>query len=69
MGCALEKSPNHLKNGLWAAQQLLNSGSSKAYKRVLIFTNDPSPQGTGKQADAFRQVLLLHTIQVVWVYS
>lgn len=58
MGSAPEKSPDHLKNGLWAAQQLLNSGSSKAYKRVLIFTNDPHPEGSGKQADTFRQALL-----------
>lgn len=55
VGSAPERSPDHLKNGLWAAQQLLNSGSSKAYKRVLIFTNDPNPPGSGKQGDTFRQ--------------
>ncbi|EIE22641.1 ATP-dependent DNA helicase ii [Coccomyxa subellipsoidea C-169] len=36
VGSAPEKSPDHLKNGLWAAQQLLNSGSSKAYKRLIV---------------------------------
>ena len=56
VGSAPEKSPEHLRNGLWAAQQLLNTGSSKAYKRVLIFTNDANPPGASKQAENFRYV-------------
>lgn len=57
VGSAPEKSPEHLRNGLWAAQQLLNTGSSKAYKRVLIFSNDANPPGTSKRAENFRHVL------------
>ncbi|CAL8470635.1 g10177 [Coccomyxa elongata] len=58
VGSAPEKSPEHLRNGLWAAQQLLHTGSSKAYKRVLIFTNDANPPGTSKQADNFRELIM-----------
>ncbi len=57
VGSAPEKSSEHLKNGLWAAQQLLHTGSTKAYKRVLIFTNDANPPGTSKHAEDFKYAL------------
>ena len=51
-----EKSPEHVRNALWTAHQLLlDVGSAKVDKRVLIFTCDPNPAGTGVTADANRR--------------
>ncbi len=55
MGSAAEGSPDHLRNGLWAASQLINTGSSRANKRLLIFTRDENPAGTGPKAESYRQ--------------
>ena len=54
MGSAPEDSPDHLRNGLWAASQLISAGSSRANKRVLIFTRDENPAGSGSQAESHR---------------
>lgn len=51
VGSAPEASPEHLRYGLWTAGQLLSAGSTaRAFKRVLIFTADPNPPGTGPKA-------------------
>ena len=54
MGSAPETSPDHLRNGLWAASQLISAGSSRANKRVLIFTRDENPAGSGSKAESHR---------------
>ena len=56
MGSAPESSPDHLRNGLWAASQLISAGSSRANKRVLIFTRDENPAGSGSKAESHRHV-------------
>ncbi|CAL5220319.1 g2309 [Coccomyxa viridis] len=55
VGSAAEGSPDHLRNGLWAASQLINTGSSRANKRLLIFTRDENPAGTGPKAESYRE--------------
>lgn len=62
VGSASEESPEHLRNGLWAAHQLLSAGASKAYKRVLIFTTDPTPQGKGPKANTFKCAPAPHSV-------
>ena len=57
MGSAPEASPDHLRNGLWAASQLISAGSSRANKRVLIFTRDENPAGSGSKAESHRHSL------------
>ena len=54
VGSAPENSPDHLRNGLWAASQLISAGSSRANKRVLIFTRDEDPAGSGSKAESHR---------------
>ena len=54
VGSAPETSPDHLRNGLWAASQLISAGSSRANKRVLIFTRDENPAGSGSKAGSHR---------------
>jgi len=54
VGSAAENSPDHLRNGLWAASQLFSTGSSRANKRLLIFTRDEDPAGTGSKAESHR---------------
>ena len=54
VGSAAEGSPDHLRNGLWAASQLISTGSSRANKRLLIFTRDENPAGTGSKAESHR---------------
>ena len=49
------KSPEHVRNALWTAHQLLDVGSAKVDKRVLIFTCDPNPPGSGVTADTNRR--------------
>lgn len=49
------KSPEHVRNALWTAHQLLDVGSAKVDKRVLIFTCDPNPPGTGVTANTNRR--------------
>jgi hypothetical protein len=48
-----EQGPEQLRHALWTAHQLLDS-SAKADKRVLIFTCDANPPGTGVAAAEFR---------------
>ena len=55
MGSAEEGSPDHLRNGLWATSQLIGTGSSRANKRLLIFTRDENPAGTGPKAESYRR--------------
>ena len=43
-----------MRNALWTAHQLLDVGSAKVDKRVLIFTCDPNPPGPGVTADTNR---------------
>ena len=52
MGSAPGPAPDHLRNGLWAAGQLLSAAGSAAhaFKRVLIFSADPNPAGAGPSA-------------------
>lgn len=47
--------PEQLHYALWTASQLLSSASSKASKRILIFTRDESPAG---QAGNFKEQIL-----------
>lgn len=54
VGSAAEDSPDHLRNGLWAASQLFSTGSSRANKRLLIFTHNENPAGTGPKAESHR---------------
>ena len=54
VGSAPESSPDHLRNGLWAASQLISAGSSRANKRVLIFTRNENPAGSGSKAESHR---------------
>lgn len=54
VGSAAEDSPDHLRNGLWAASQLFSTGSSRANKRLLIFTRNENPAGTGPKAESHR---------------
>ena len=49
-----KRSPEAVRNALWTAHQLLDVGSAKVDKRVLIFTCDPNPPGTGVTADTNR---------------
>ncbi len=37
--------PEQLHYALWTASQLLSGSSSKASKRILIFTRDENPAG------------------------
>ncbi|KAK9845331.1 hypothetical protein WJX81_003616 [Elliptochloris bilobata] len=53
-----DKSPEHLRNALWTAHQLLDVGSSKADKRVFIFTCDANPAGHSITADKYRGAIL-----------
>ena len=53
IGTAKQPEPDHLRNGLWAASQLL-AGSSHAYKRVLVFSADANPAGAGPKADTYK---------------
>ena len=55
VGSAPQPAPDHLRYGLWTAGQLLSAGSTaRAFKRVLIFTTDPNPAGTGPKAQDSR---------------
>ena len=54
MGSAAEGSPDHLRNGLWAASQLISTGSARSNKRLLIFTRDENPAGSGSKAESHR---------------
>lgn len=54
VGSAAEGSPDHLRNGLWAASQLISTGSARANKRLLIFTRDENPAGSGPKAESHR---------------
>lgn len=47
IGSKGENSPEHLRYALWTASQQLQQGasSSKAAKRILIFTRDVNPPG------------------------
>ena len=58
MAGSAEKNPEHVRNALWTAHQLLDVGSAKVDKRVLIFTCDPNPPGTGVTADTNRRAPL-----------
>lgn len=51
---SVAQRPNQLRHALWSAHTLLE-GSAKADKRVLIFTGDPNPPGTGAAAAEFRR--------------
>jgi hypothetical protein len=53
IGSAAQPLPEHLRNGLWAASQLL-AGSSNAFKRVLVFSADPDPVGAGPKAETLK---------------
>ena len=43
IGSAKATRPDYLRYGLWTASQLLGTSSSKATKRIMLFTNDPDP--------------------------
>ena len=57
IGTAEAPAPDHLRNGLWAASQLL-AGSKNAYKRVLVFSTDANPAGSGPRAETYKCVPL-----------
>ncbi len=54
VGSAAEGSPDHLRNGLWATSQLIGTGASRTNKRLLIFTRDENPAGTGSKAESHK---------------
>lgn len=52
IGSADSEGPEGVRDGLWAATQILQANQSKASKRVIVFTNQEDPCSTSSDENA-----------------